>query len=93
MQSLFTRVADFCCTVLCDVHLEVIWITISYLSLFLPFKSVYYVLPKISLLGKIIFILTSSTLNLVSVYNSTSLLCLKSAAKHSSCHCRGTQIM
>jgi len=33
-QFLFTRAKDFCCVVLFDVHVEVIWITISYLSLF-----------------------------------------------------------
>ena len=79
-QFLFTRATDFCCAVLCDVHFEVIWITVSYLSLLLPFKFVNYVLPKTSIFGKIIFILTSWALNLVSVYTSTSLLCLRSAA-------------
>jgi len=53
----------------------------------------FYVLPKISLFGKIIFILTSWTLKLVSVYTSTSLFCSKSAAKHSSRRCQGTQIV
>jgi len=94
MQFLFTRATDFCCTVLCDVHVEVTWITVLYLSLFLPFESSrFYVLPKMSLFGKIIFILTSWTLNLVFVYTSTSLFYLKSAAKYSSRHCQGTQIV
>jgi len=53
----------------------------------------FYVLPKISLFGEIIFILKSWTLNLVSVYTSTSLFCLKSAAKHLSRRCQGTQMV
>jgi len=39
MQFLFTRATDFCCKVLCDIHVEVIWMTVLYLSLFLPFES------------------------------------------------------
>jgi len=28
--------------IFCDVHIEVIWITVSYLSLFLPFESDHF---------------------------------------------------
>jgi len=48
----------------------------------LPFKSVHFTYCRKYLFGIIIFILTSGTLKLVSVYTSTSLFCLKSAAKH-----------
>ena len=44
--------------------------------------SIQNMLPKMSLFGEIVFILTSWTLILVPAYNSISLLCLKSAAKH-----------
>jgi len=37
-----TEATHFCCTVFCDIHIEVIWITVSYLSLFLPFESDHF---------------------------------------------------